>query len=62
MADRMTLERARALAAQAEAKRLAQQAYNKRKRQEEKDQLAEALRVIADAERAARETGLPPSP
>ena len=46
----MTLDEARVLATRAEAKRLAQQAYNKRKRDEEKAQLAEALRVIAAAE------------
>ena len=57
MVDRMTLARAEELLAQAEAKKQAQREYNARKRQEEKDQLAEALRVIADAERATKANG-----
>jgi hypothetical protein len=57
MTARMSLEEAKAFRAKAEAKRLKQQAYNKKKREEERALLAEANEVIAAAERAAKANG-----
>jgi hypothetical protein len=55
--DKVRLEWAKAVTAKADARKRKQAEANKRAKDREKADLAEALRVIADAERAAKANG-----